>query len=177
MDEQRQPEQPGSEPGSSAGPAGMPSAPGAGPTPPPAWEAPSQQQGWQGGQGPAPYGGPPAVRTSEADARQWSLLAHVLAGITAFVGPLIIWAIKKDEHPFAKDQTTEALNFGITLTLAQVVLFVVATILAFTIVIPILLAFVQFCVWVVGIILGIMAGLKARDGVTYRYPYTLRLIT
>jgi uncharacterized Tic20 family protein len=176
MDEQRQPEQPGSEPGSSAGPAGMPSAPGSGQS---AWDAPSQQQqqGWQGSQGPAPYGSPPAVRSTDADARQWALIAHVLAGITTFVGPLIIWAIKKDEHPFGKDQTTEALNFGITLTIAQIVLLILATITAFTIILPVLIGFIQFCVWVVGIVLGIMGGLKARDGVPYRYPFNIRLVT
>jgi uncharacterized Tic20 family protein len=173
MDEQRQPE-PGSEHGPSTGPAGMPSAPGPGPS---AWDAPSQQQGWQGSQGPAPYGSPPAVRGSEADARQWSLIAHVLAGITTFVGPLIIWAIKKDEHPFAKDQTTEALNFGITLCIAQIVCLVVSTLLAFTIIIPILMGFLQFVIWVVGIVLGIMGGMKARDGVPYRYPVNVRLVT
>lgn len=168
MDEQRQPEQPGAQPGSSSGPTGMPSGPGAGPTPPP-----SQQQGWQGSQGQAPYGGPPAVRSSDADARQWSMLAHVLAGITAFVGPLIIWAVKKDEHPFAKDQTTEALNFGISLTIAQIVLMVAGAILQ----VPFLFGFLRFALWVVGVALGIMAGMKARDGVRYRYPYAIRLIT
>jgi uncharacterized protein len=170
MDEPRQPEQPGPPPGPSTGPTG-------GPTPPPAWEAPSQQQQQQGSQPPTPYGTPPRPQTTEADARQWSLIAHVLAGITTVVGPLIIWAIKKDEHPFAKDQTTEALNFGITLALAQIVMVILSTLLAVTIVLPLLIGFLQFVAWVGGIALGIMGGLKARDGVTYRYPINIRLVS
>jgi uncharacterized Tic20 family protein len=116
------------------------------------------------------------VRNPEADARQWALIAHVLAGITTFLGPLIIWAIKKDEHPFAKDQTTEALNFGITLALTQLALSILDAILP-GLFFSFLIGLVRFAVWVGGLVFAIQAGLKARDGVPYRYPYTLRLLT
>jgi len=79
------------------------------------WQAPPQPPYQQQ----PPYG-PPGGHNPEADARQWGMLAHILAGMTALLGPLIIWAVKKDDHPFPKDQVTEALNFGITVTFAYV---------------------------------------------------------
>ena len=38
-----------------------------------------------------------------------------------FVGPLIVWLIKKDQSPFVDDQAKEALNFQITVSIAFVV--------------------------------------------------------
>ena len=61
-----------------------------------------------------------------AEERQWAMFAHLsaLAGgiITAgwagsigcFLGPLVIWLMKKETMPFVDDQAKEALNFNIT---------------------------------------------------------------
>src|SRR6266571_8238308 len=69
-----------------------------------------------------PTGGPQYVPTSEE--RQWGLLAH-LSGLIAsflgglsFLGPLVVWIIKKDQSPFVADQAKEALNFQIAVTIA-----------------------------------------------------------
>ena len=35
-----------------------------------------------------------------------------------FIGPLVIWLIKKDTMPFVDDQAKEALNFNITVAIA-----------------------------------------------------------
>src|SRR4029450_2402433 len=62
-----------------------------------------------------------------ADERQWALLAH-LSGLIAsavgglsFLGPLIVWLIKKDQSAFVADQAKEALNFQIAVTVALLV--------------------------------------------------------
>ncbi|MCI0499264.1 MAG: DUF4870 domain-containing protein, partial [Planctomycetales bacterium] len=39
---------------------------------------------------------------------------------TSFVGPLILWLIKKDEDKFVDSQGKEALNFQITVILASI---------------------------------------------------------
>ena len=41
--------------------------------------------------------------------------------LLSFLGPLIIWLMKKDESAFVNDQGKEALNFQLTLLIAQVV--------------------------------------------------------
>ncbi len=52
------------------------------------------------------------------DARMWAMLCHLLGFFTCFIGPLIIWLIKKDEDPFIDNQGKEALNFQITVAIA-----------------------------------------------------------
>lgn len=104
------------------------------------------------------------------DARTMALLAHILGIFTSFIVPLIIWLIKKDDDAFIADQAKEALNFHITVIIAY---FAVIFISVVTMGIGALL----FPVLGIGVlVLGIIAGLKANDGIAYRYPCTLRLI-
>lgn len=97
-----------------------------------------------------------------------ALLCHLLGFFTSFIGPLIIWLIKKDQSAYINDQGKEALNFQITVAIA----FVVASILS------------KFCIGVIlfpivgiaNLVFCILASLAANKGQTYRYPVTLRLI-
>ena len=106
-----------------------------------------------------------------SDDRTWGLLVHLspyvawLLGGMTFLGPLIIWLIKKDQSPFMDDQGKEALNFQISLWLAIVICCVT--------VIGILLVPI---VAIAGLIYHIIAGMEANKGIYYRYPYILRLI-
>lgn len=106
------------------------------------------------------------------DARNWGMICH-LAGFAGFVipfghilGPLIVWAIKKDEHPFIDDQGKEAMNFQLSMTIYSIV----AILLVFVVIGIFLL--IALCVFVV--IMIIIASIKANDGVYYRYPLTIR---
>ena len=118
---------------------------------------------------------PPEGSIPTPEERQWALLAH-LAGLIAtamgglsFLGPLIVWLIKKDQSPFVADQAKEALNFQITVTIIFVVC---AGIALATCVGAILLPIV-----VIGaLVFAIIAAMEANKGVYYRYPYTIRLI-
>ncbi len=124
---------------------------------------------------------PPPVSGISADERQWGMFGHLSAltgvltgGVGNLVGPLIIWQVKKETMPFAADQAKEALNFNITLAIVALVLTVLTVVtfgVALILVIP--LAALLGLAWLV---LTIMAGLKANEGVTYRYPLTIRLI-
>jgi len=109
------------------------------------------------------------------DERTWATLAH-LSGLLAawlggfsFLGPLIVWLIKKDQSPFVGDQAKEALNFQIAVTIAVWVS--IALIWVFCIGL-ILLAVVA----IGSIVFSIIAAMEANKGVYYRYPYTIRLI-
>ena len=108
------------------------------------------------------------------DERTWAMLSHFSA-LCLFIfpfgnilAPLIIWLIKKDEMPFVEDQAKEVLNFQISMT----IYFIGSLILIIVLIgIPILIVLGIF-----NVIITIIAGIKANDGKSYRYPINLRLI-
>lgn len=109
------------------------------------------------------------------DVRNWAMLCHLSAlvgllgnGIGFFLGPLIVWLIKKEEHPFIDDQGKEAVNFQITMFIA----FMIALVLSFVLIgIPLLLA-----LGVLEIVFPIIAAIQASNGTHYRYPLAIRFI-
>lgn len=106
------------------------------------------------------------------DQRTLALIAHLLGILTWFIGPMVIWLMNKDDasKSFVTDQAKEALNFQITVTIAFVVSFIL-TIVSFGI-----LFFLPTLVGLGNLIMCILGGLKANEGVAYRYPFALRLI-
>ncbi|WP_237049549.1 DUF4870 domain-containing protein [Solilutibacter oculi] len=105
-----------------------------------------------------------------SDDRTMAMLAHLLGILTAFIGPLVIWLINKDkpEKAFVNDQAKEALNFQITVTIAYIVASALSVILIGLLLIPVIM--------IANLVLCILAGLKANEGVAYRYPFALRVI-
>lgn len=108
--------------------------------------------------------------TPTKDERTLTLLCHLSGILTGFIGPLVFWLVKKDESTFINDQAKEALNFQITLAIAYVVLSVLSVISCgvMLVVFPV--------IYVGSIVLMVIAGMKANEGISYRYPLTLRLI-
>ncbi|TVS17663.1 MAG: DUF4870 domain-containing protein [Gammaproteobacteria bacterium] len=110
----------------------------------------------------------------DRDARTFGMLCHLLAfaGLVVpfgnIIGPLVIWLIKREEHPFVDEQGKEALNFQISVFLYAIVCGLLSLIL---IGIPLLIALGIF--WLVVVII---ASVKANGGESYRYPLNLRLI-
>jgi len=112
------------------------------------------------------------------DDRLWSTLAHVsaLTGLIfsfwgllcGFIGPLIIWLIKKDQSPIIADHAKEALNFNISFTLYHLI----ATFTIFLIV-GIALVPIVYIAWLVLLIIG---SVKSYQGQYYRYPLVIRFI-
>lgn len=130
---------------------------------------------------PNPPQAPATPAAPSAEERTWAMLGHLAAfsffitGIGCIVGPLIVWLIKRDSMPFAGDQAREALNFNITTAIvcvALVVLSIVTLGLGLLLTVPagVVIAIVWF-------VLTIVAAIKANEGVAYRYPFTLRLVS
>lgn len=129
---------------------------------------------------------PPApAGTPSAEEKQWALFAHLSAILGAivtghmfawgcFIGPLIIWLVKKDTMPFVNDQGKEALNFNITLAIVGLIL-LVCTLGTFFVGLIITVP-VGLIVGVGWLVLTIIAAIKASEGVAYRYPVSIRLI-
>lgn len=151
----------GQDAGATPSPPPPPGAPGA-PAAPGAWSGPT---------------GPPAAHPSglPSDVRNWGMAAHLssfvgvfVGGVAAFVGPLAIWLLKREEHPFIEHHAKEALNFNLSILLYGVVSGLLVLVLVG---IPLLVAVV-----VVYVVFTIIAAVKAANGEGYRYPLTIRFV-
>lgn len=101
-----------------------------------------------------------------------SALAGVV-GIPSFVGPLVVLLASRDDA-FAQQEAREALNFNLSILIyvAGAVGLTIATLgIALLVIIPI--ALVAVIAWFA---LVIVAGIRASDGQSYRYPLTIRLV-
>lgn len=126
------------------------------------------------------------MNETSKEQRQWAMFAHlsILIGgfltsgwagsVGTFIGPLVIWLMKKDTMPFVNDQAKEALNFAITIAIvcmALLLLTILSLGIAALLTIPVLLV-----VGLGSLVLVIMAAVKANEGVAYRYPFAIRLV-
>lgn len=108
------------------------------------------------------------------DERTWGMFCHLsaLAGFIVpfgnIIAPLVIWLVKKDEMPFVNDQGKESLNFQITVFLAAIVCFILIFVAIGFLLLPALAIYT--------LVMIIIAAMKANEGVSYRYPFILRLI-
>lgn len=120
-----------------------------------------------------------------AEERQWAMFAHLSAllgglltsavgGWGFFLGPLVIWLMKKDTMPFVADQAKEALNFNITVSAIFLVLMVLGFLtlgIGFLLIGPLMLL-----IGIAALVFIVIAAIKANDGIAYRYPMTVRLV-
>ena len=126
---------------------------------------------------PSPPRAPVAVvaddRIPLAD-RQLAMLTHLLAlaNYVAFpaglIAVLVLWLVKKDDSPPLDRVGREVLNFNLSMLLYGIV----SVILVFVLIgIGLLIA-----LWVFGLVVTIIAAVRASDGHYYRYPLTIRFL-
>jgi uncharacterized Tic20 family protein len=139
--------------------------PGAGPEPAPNTEQPVHFQ---------------AERVSKEvnkDARMWAMFCHlgglaallpILLVVGGIIAPLIIWQIKKDEHPFVNEQGKEAVNFQISILIYELVAAILMFMCVGTFLLPAVMIF--------NIVFLVIAAIKANDGFHYHYPLCIRFI-
>jgi uncharacterized membrane protein len=93
------------------------------------------------------------------DDKTMAMLAELLPIVTGFLGPLVIWLIKKDQSKFVAFHAMQALFFHLAL---NVVMFVLG--------ITVILALAAPIVWIGGIVFAVLAGLAANRGEWYELP-------
>jgi uncharacterized protein len=130
---------------------------------------------WQQPSAPAPNGG------ASQDSRNWAMGVHATAlaggfvgGIGSWVGPLVIWLIRREQDPFVAEHAREGLNFNITmviLVVAGIMLGILTLGIGLLVIVP--AALVVAVLW---FIWSIQATIAASKGDLYRYPLSLRLI-
>ena len=107
--------------------------------------------------------------------RNWSVGAHIGAlignvfALGQIVIPLVIWLVKKNDSPFIGENARESLNFQVSMT----IYFLIAGALTLILVGYIFLVLLA----VMDVVCVIIASVHASRGQTYRYPFSLRLIS
>lgn len=132
---------------------------------------------FQSGQSAEPAGGsqaqtppvsPEPAGAISQDSKNLAMLCHLLGLLTNFIGPLILWLIKKDTDAYVEEQGKEALNFQITVLIAAIVSGITAVLC--------IGAVLGLVVGIADLVLSIMACIAASKGEHYRYPVSIRLI-
>lgn len=98
-----------------------------------------------------------------------AMLAHLITFVSSFIGPLVIYLVKKDESKFVGDQAKEVLNFHLSVLIYAIVAGLSILLLIGFVLLPALGVFV-FVVTIVGAI-------RAYEGNMYRYPLCIRFIS
>lgn len=139
------------------------------------------------------------VSDASASERQWAALTHlgalVLALMTSWIsgcaGALVagaVYLLKRDDSAFIAEHAREALNFNISMFLYTCGVFVAgflllgATVLTLglgviiTAPLGLLLLALVVAIAVMWLVCSVIATVKAWNGESYRYPFTIRLV-
>lgn len=93
------------------------------------------------------------------------LVSYIVSLFTAVVGPLLIWAIKKDDDPLTADALRHVANFSLSYTIYMFAAWLTSIILIGLVLGPaVTIAFYVFA------IIGIV---KAINGEVYKPPFTI----
>jgi len=117
---------------------------------------------------------PTQEETLSKDAKTFGMLCHLLAfagfviPLGNIIGPLVIWLMKKEEHPFVDDQGKESLNFQISL--------IIYALISGVLIIVVIGIFLLIAIGIFMIVMVIIATIRANEGTYYRYPLTIRLL-
>ena len=108
------------------------------------------------------------ISTPSNDDKNIATVTHLGGTVFSFIPALIVWILKKDDSAYIADQAKEALNFQITVLIAQFIAAVLTIIL---------IGFLFMgLIWLANVVLCIIAAISTSKGETYRYPFCLRLI-
>ncbi|WP_210602348.1 DUF4870 domain-containing protein [Brevibacterium oceani] len=104
---------------------------------------------------------------SERSTATWTQVGAIF---TAWIVPLIVFLVKKDESPFIREQARQSLNFQLTLIIAYIVADIFAVItFGFG-------AILYFVIWIVALVFMIIAAVAANKGEVYKVPMSIQLV-
>jgi uncharacterized Tic20 family protein len=104
--------------------------------------------------------------------RQLALVTHLLslanyvAAPAGIIAVLVLWLVKKDESPALDRVGREVLNFNLSMLIYGIVSFILVFVLiGFLLLIGL---------WIFGLVITIVAAIRANEGEYFRYPLTIR---
>lgn len=111
---------------------------------------------------------PHAFPNVTSEEKNMAMLIWILNFLTSFIGPLIIWLMKKDESAYINQQGKNYLNFAICYTGYLLISYI------FTIVIIGIIPFFAFSI--AAFVYGILGIIKTNKGEDYVVPLTFPII-
>lgn len=156
----------------------------------PQYGQPQSGQQQYGAPGQSQYGAPgqpqyaaaaPMSPMDEKNAGMWGHLSGlstiVTGGFGGWIGPLIVFLIYKDRSAFARQESKEALNFGIFMTIVAVGIMVLGFVLGLvTFGLGTILSAFYWVPALLQVIFSIIGGVRVNNGGSYRYPFNWRMI-
>lgn len=110
----------------------------------------------------------PAPGAPTAEERTIAMLAHLITFMSSFIGPLVIYLVKKDESAFVADQAKEVLNFHFSALIYAIVAVLSCFIVIGFVLVPALGVFV--------LVVTIIGAVRAYEGKLFRYPLCIRFL-
>lgn len=110
----------------------------------------------------------------DVQARPMAVLMHLSALLGYFIPlanliiPLVVWLVKKDESADLDAVGREVINFNLSM-----LVYALAGILLSLVLIGVV---VLVALWIFGIVVTVIAAVRANDGWRYRYPLTIRFL-
>jgi len=104
--------------------------------------------------------------------KQFSMLVHLSGIIFPLLGALVGYLLWKDKGETVASNTKSALNFSISAAIYFAIANTLAVV-AFFLVIPL---FLPVLVWIFYVIMCIIAGVKANNGESFKYPLSFTFI-
>jgi uncharacterized Tic20 family protein len=101
------------------------------------------------------------------DEKTIAMLCHI-TGLISFIGPLIVWLLKKDESEFIDANGKQALNFQISIFIYSIV---ASMLIVLLIGIPLLVAIGLF-----SLVMIVLASVKALNGEVFEYPLSMKIL-
>ena len=156
-------------------PAGQPYSP---PPPPTGYGAPPGGA-YPGAAGP---GYPPPGYASSED-KTWALIAHfggaagmlISGGVLGWLAPLIAMLARGQQSPTVRQHAVAALNFQLLWSIIAVIGYVLG-VCGTIVIVGAVFFIVPFAATVIGIVFGIIAGIRANEGQLYRYPMSMTMV-
>lgn len=112
--------------------------------------------------------------SASSDEKTMAMFCH-LSGLVGYIipfgniiAPLILWQLKKENSPYLDYHGKEALNFQIAFTIYMFAALLTIMVLVGFVLVPV--------IGIGGLVLMIMASIKAKDGENYRYPFIFRVL-
>lgn len=112
--------------------------------------------------------------------RYWAAATHAAAiavialpPVGGFLGPLLVWFLKRESSHFIDAHGRESINFQLTMLLAGVVLGAAGFVLSFVCLGFVIMALGLLLTMVI-VVAVVVATVRALNGEPYRYPLSIR---